>query len=61
MKDLSKDKETRDFMKTIKANEFYLMPGTDKVIRGKQLKKIYNATRNQERATKAFGKPRQED
>ena len=45
-KDLSKDEETRDFIKNIKPNKYYKMEGTNKVIIGKQLKKIYNATRN---------------
>jgi uncharacterized protein with gpF-like domain len=60
-KDLSKDEETREFIKNIKPNKYYKMEGTSKVIIGKQLKKIYNATRNQERASRIFGKPRQED
>jgi len=55
-KDLSKDEETREFIKNIKPNKYYKMEGTSKVITGKQLKKIYNATRNQERASRIFAK-----
>jgi len=47
-KDLSKDEETREFIKNIKPNKYYKMEGTSKVITGKQLKKIYNATKQQE-------------
>jgi len=60
-KDLSKDEETRKFIENIKPNKYYKMEGTSKVIIGKQLKKIYNATRIQERGIRIFGKPRQED
>ena len=60
-KDLSKDEETREFIKNIKPNKYYKMEGTSKVIRGKQLKKIYNATKNQYIPSRIFGKPRQED
>ena len=37
--DLSKDEETREFIKNIKPNRYYKMEGTSKVIIGKQLKK----------------------
>jgi len=57
-KDPSKDQETKDFIKNIKSEEYYKMPGTEKVIKGKQLKKLYNAIKQ---GSRVFAKPRQED
>jgi len=60
-KDLSKDEETREFIKNIKPNKYYKMEGTSKVITGKQLKKIYNATKQQERGLRILRESRQEN
>jgi hypothetical protein len=57
-KDPSKDQETKDFIKNLKIDQYYKMPGTEKVIKGKQLKKLYNAIKQ---GSRVFGKPRQED
>ena len=57
-KDPSKDQETKDFIKNIKSEEYYKMPGTEKVIKGKQLKKLYNAIKQ---GKKVFGRNGQEN
>jgi hypothetical protein len=58
MNDPSQDKETKDFIKNLKSEEYYKMPGTEKVIQGKQLKKLYNAIKQ---GSRVFGKLRQEN
>jgi hypothetical protein len=55
MNDPSKDQETKDFIKNIKSDQYYKMPGTEKVIKGKQLKKLYNAIKQGSRAFRVNG------
>lgn len=39
---MKKDDEAKDFIKTMKPNEYYEIPGTGKAIKGSQLKKLIN-------------------
>jgi hypothetical protein len=43
--EVRESKEVAEFMKNVKDDLYYELPNTGKSLTGKQLKKIYNATR----------------